>query len=477
MSRRCVSLRVVCAASLCLLARPLSAQPLRAAHATNALRDLNNSVEDLVRRVSPAVVQILATGYGRREGADSDSSLDIVRQRSVGSGVVIDAAGYIVTNAHVVAGAVRLQVVVAVPDPDETPVRSLSSLRTKTFEARVVGAANDIDLAVLKIDATNLLPVPIADYDKLRKGDLVFAIGSPGGLRDSVSMGIVSAVARQLEPDSPLVYVQTDAPISPGSSGGALVNVDGELVGINALIMSRTGGNEGLGFAIPSSVVAAAYQKLRTSGRLERDDIGLYVQTVTPALARGLGLGRDWGVVVVDILDGGPADAAGVRVQDIVTSVDGKPTTSVPLLAMQLGTHHRPDRVTLGVLRGSDELAIDVAIVQSALDVGGSSGARHLDIKPIEKLGILTVKIDDTMWLPIPGLRIRSGLVVVARPDNWAGPDCPVAVGDVIHAVNGTAVHDVESVESIVSALERGHPIVLQIERDGQLMFVAFERD
>jgi len=143
----------------------------------------------------------------------------------------------------------------------------------------------------------------------VRKGDIVFALGSPGGLRDSVSMGVVSTAARQLDPDSPLVYIQTDAAINPGNSGGPLVNVDGELVGINTFILSQSGGNQGLGFAIPSAVVAAAYPKLRKYGHLQRDDIGVSVQGVTPLLASGLELPQDWGVIVADVLEGGPPNA------------------------------------------------------------------------------------------------------------------------------------------------------------------------
>src|ERR1700704_392417 len=277
---------LTCAASLLLAARGASAQPAHAAHSMSALRELNNSVEALVRRVSPSVVQVVVTGYGPRGGVDGDSSFEIVRQVTVGSGVILDPDGYIVTNAPVVPGAVRLQVVLSASSADDTPARVLGGA-TKTFDARIVGVVKDIDLAVLKIDAANLIALTIGDYDTVHKGDIVFALGSPGGLRDSVSMGVVSTAARQLDPDSPVVYIQTDAAITPGNSGGPLVNVDGELVGINTFIFSQSGGNQGLGFAIPSAVVAAAYPMLR-DGHWQRDDIGVSVQGVTPTLAAGL---------------------------------------------------------------------------------------------------------------------------------------------------------------------------------------------
>ncbi len=155
---------------------------------------------------------------------------------------------------------------------------------------------------------------------------MVFAFGSPEGLRNSVTMGVVSAVARQPDPDSPLVYVQTDTPINPGNSGGPLVDADGGLVGINTFILSSSGGNQGLGFAIPAGVVAYAYPQLVKYGHIHEPEIGAILQTITPELAAGLHLARDFGVIVSDVAPGGPADQAGLRIQDIIISVDGNPT-------------------------------------------------------------------------------------------------------------------------------------------------------
>ena len=472
--RRLFGACLACAAML-LVPRASSAQPTHAASPTSALRELNRSVEALVRRVSPSIVQVVVSGYGPREGASGDSPFEIVRQLTVGSGVILDPDGYIVTNAHVVAGAQRLQVVLSISPDDDTPARAPGA--TKRFDARIVGVVNDIDLAVLKIDAANLHALAIADYDTVRKGDIVFALGSPGGLRDSVTMGIVSTVARQLDPDSPLVYIQTDAPINPGNSGGPLVNVDGELVGINTFILSQSGGSQGVGFAIPSAVVAAAYPKLRKYGHLRRDDIGVRVQAVTPALASGLHLPRDWGVIVADVLEGGPAERAGIYVRDIITSVDGKPTTSVPLLSMQLNTHTEPDHVAVGVLRGDTEYTVDVEVVHLNTDLARLSDMVHFDLKPIDKLGILTVEINDAIGSLLPSLRIPSGLVVAARIEGVRGPALSIAAGDVIHAINGTPVLGVEDLVSALKGIEARCPIVLQVERDGSLSFITFELD
>ncbi len=237
------------------------------------------------------MVQVLVTGYGPVEDSGrGDTDVVIGRQRSMGSGVIIDPDGFIITNAHVVSGAQRVQVVVPAAHATEPALRSLISARGRTVDARVVGIATEVDLALLKIEMTGLPALPLANYDEVHQGQMVFAFGSPEGLRNSVTMGVISAVARQPDADHPMVYIQTDAPINHGNSGGPLVNVDGEVVGINAFILTDSGGSQGLGFAIPSAVVSVAYPQLRKYGHLHRSEIGVQVQTITPDLARGLWL-------------------------------------------------------------------------------------------------------------------------------------------------------------------------------------------
>ena len=270
MSMKASVLFSVLSAVLLLIASPAFAQgATRLAAKAGLLRELNASVEDLTARVALSVVQVVVTGYAAvDERTRGESGLVIGRQRSIGSGAIVDPDAYIITNAHVVAGARQVQVVVHRDTTADGPVRSLALLAGQTVDARVVGTATDIDLALLKIDLTGLPALPLANYDAIRQGELVFAFGSPQGLRNSVSMGVVSSVARQVEPDSPTIYIQTDAPINPGNSGGPLVNIDGELVGLNTFILTESGGSQGLGFAIPSAIVAAAYPQLRKYGHL-----------------------------------------------------------------------------------------------------------------------------------------------------------------------------------------------------------------
>src|SRR5262249_51006454 len=209
----------------------------------NPLTQLAAALKALTARVSPAVVQVLVTGYGPAPSRSAGDAVLYTRQQGLGSGVVLDPSGYIITNAHVVKGAERVQVVFTKPDRSARAVPPVDE--EAVLPATVVGLTDYFDLALLKVEATGLPSLPFADFHTVTQGQVVVAVGSPLGLDNSVTMGVVSSVARQARPDSPIVYVQTDAPINPGNSGGALVDVEGRLVGINTLILSQTGGNEG----------------------------------------------------------------------------------------------------------------------------------------------------------------------------------------------------------------------------------------
>jgi serine protease Do len=471
--RRTVVLPLTCAA--CLLGSPgLFAQTQPRTSVFGPLQQFSRAVEALVTRVSPSVVQVLVTGYGSREGSRTDSDLVISRQQSLGSGVIIDADGYIFTNAHVVTGAQRVEVVVPIPSSNETPVQSLVSGRGRTWEARIVGLAPEFDLALLKIEAKGLAALPIANYDQLRQGEIVFAFGNPSGLPNSVTMGVISAVARQTDPDDPRVYIQTDAPINPGNSGGPLVNVDGELVGLNTFVLSESGGNQGLGFAIPSAIVSMAYAPLRKYGHLHRGQIGMNVQAITPNLASGLGFTRDEGVIVSDVAPGGPADAAGLKVQDIILSVDEQPLDNVPSLVFQLYTRQPGEQVTLGVLRGSQTLFLKVAIIEVPQESVALTDLVDPDKSFLSALGIFGVQMDGTIAPMLLGLRVPSGVIVTARAPESRSADVPLAAGDVIHAINGTLVSTLDGLRSALDRLKRHSAVVLQIERAGKLMFIAF---
>ena len=352
----------------------------------SAADELSHSTEALARAVSPAVVQIFTTSYVASAGIVAKAADLVTAQRASGSGVIVDRAGYIVTNAHVVAGAKRVSVSIALPVDGP----SILSARSQEVDASIVGFDLETDLAVLKVDARDLAALPFGDSDQLRAGQIVMAFGHPRGLDNSVSLGIVSAVARQLEPESPMIYVQTDASINPGGSGGPLVDLRGQIVGINSLILSQHGGSEGLGFSAPSNIVRTVYEQIRQFGRVRRGDIGIRPQTITPTLSRGLGLAVERGVVLADVMPGSPADRAGLKAGDLVLSLDGKRMDNGRQLDINLYRHVVGDVVTVELLRDGLVERRRVAVAERR-DLSGLSNAVDPREHIVPRLGILGI--------------------------------------------------------------------------------------
>ncbi len=442
----------------------------------NELHRVDASIGELIRTVSPSVVQILVTGYGtQEEGEHGNTGVVIGRQRAIGSGFIIDPSGYIITNAHVVKGAQRVQVVLSSINSDDS-LDSMLSAKTNIAPARVVGVTPEIDLALLKIDVPGLRALKLANYRNLRQGELVFAFGSPEGLRNSVTHGIISTVARQTDPDATMVYIQTDAPINPGNSGGPLVDVNGDVVGVNTFIFSQSGGNEGLGFAIPCGVLNIAYQQLRKFGHLHRPEIGISVQTITPALADGLKLPRKFGLVISDVLPGGPSEAAGLRIGDVLHAIDGKAAASVPYVSFHLLSRESGDKVHLDVLRQNLKLSFDVALMDPPKDMDQITALADPEKNLVPTLGILAIEIDKKVAAMAPDLRDPFGIIVAARAAG-ATAEVPLTTGDVIRTLNGEPMTTLDRLRNALKALPPGAAVALQIQRDSKLMYVAFTLD
>ncbi|HEX7331018.1 MAG TPA: trypsin-like peptidase domain-containing protein [Pyrinomonadaceae bacterium] len=466
---------VVLATCLPALAQRPATTPKNPPPVVDPLDQFNASVEELVKRVWPSVVQIQVSSYGPREESDRGNTNVIVgRQRSVGSGFVIDPEGYIMTNAHVVSGAQRIQVVLPPGNADGSLTTALSG-RTRTVPARLVGFSTEIDLALLKIEA-QVPALPLATYTKVRQGEIVFAFGSPGGLRNTITRGIVSAVARQTDPDSPLIFIQTDAAINPGNSGGPLVNAKGEVVGVNTFILSQSGGSEGLNFAIPCATARTVFKHFRKYGQLRRQEIGIGIQTITPILATSLGLPRDFGVIVSDVMPGSPAEAVGVKPGDILESIDGQPADNLPTVNYMFRLRDSTDNVQLVVLRGGTQQSFSVPAVEVQSEFDSVSAMADPERNLVAPLGILGIEIDQRILSVAKGLRAPYGIIVAARAAG-ATTEVPLAVGDVIRDLNGKPMTTLETLRSTLRSLPRGTPVTLQVQRERKLMYLAFTLD
>ena len=452
-------------------------KPDESSSAANALVQLNNALEGLAAKVSPAVVQILVTGYGpihEESRTQTSHTALIVRQQAVGSGVIVDPNGYIITNAHVVEGAQRIRV--ALPLPMDTG-RVVPLGKRRIIEARLVGAHKETDLALLKIDETDLPTLPLLSRQRPRVGQLVFAIGSPEGLQNSVTMGVVSATARQADPDKPITYIQTDAPINPGNSGGPLVDMNGSVIGINTFILSTGGGSEGLGFAIPARIVDFVYESLRKHGHVHRVEIGAGAQEITPTMAEGLHLAQRWGVIIADVKPDGPAAAAGLQVQDIVLMADDRRIETLPAFSSALYLHRLDEVLKLEVLRGEQKKTLYVPAIEHRDQMDQLFDTADPDTSLVPRLGILAIDFTGDLHKQLASLRIPSGVIVLGRAADLITPDTGLQTGDIIHALNTTSITSMDVLRAAVLALKPGDPVVLQVERADGLTYLSFEME
>jgi serine protease Do len=422
------------------------------------------------------VVQILVTGYGPVEKDGHTDKLKVVRQHAIGSGVIVDPDGYIMTNAHVVDGAQRVQVVV--PLSGSTSAFGLEPVHSQQiFDAKIVGRHKQSDLALLKIEASRLPAIPLRADLRVRQGELVLAVGSPEGLRNSVTMGVVSSVARQTDANDPMFYVQTDAPINPGNSGGPLVDLDGNLVGINTFMLTEGGGSEGLGFAIPASIVHFDYENLRKYGQVHRVAFGALAQTITPTLAAGLGLSRSWGVVISNVSSGGFARNAGIEVGDIVLAIDARPIDDFPSFIAALYLHPKDQAMKIDLLRDAKEISVLVPVTVHQESIDDFSDVPDLQRTFLPQLNIFVTDIDQTIKPLLHGDHDDSGVVVVAESGDQNALDTGVRAGDVLRALNRTPLQSVSQLQATIRELKAGDPVVLQVERGGKLQYIAFQLD
>ena len=387
-----------------------------------------------------------------RQAPRSNRPESEAQPRGVGSGFILSPDGFIMTNAHVVDGAD--EVLVTLPDKRE-------------FRARIVGADKRTDVAVVKIQATGLPAVKVGDVSRLRVGEWVMAIGSPFGLDNTVTAGIVSA--KQRDTGDFLPFIQTDVAINPGNSGGPLINMRGEVVGINSQIYSRSGGFMGISFAIPMDEAIRVSDQLRASGRVSRGRIGVQIAPVTKDVAESIGLGKAQGVLVRGVEEGSPAEKAGVEAGDIIVRFDGKVIEKPADLPRAVGNTRPGNRVTLTVFRRGAQRDLSVTVAE--LEPEKPSGVVAEKKSPPATVAHLGLTLSDLSDAQRKEARIRAGVRVDAAVD--AAARAGIREGDLILAVANSEVASVQAFEALVARIDKSRPLSLLIRRGSAVDFVT----
>jgi Do/DeqQ family serine protease len=436
-----------------------------------------SSYAPVVDNVMPAVVTIRVEKKAQMIPTDSQFPDDMLRrffgpnvqiprqprgvQRGLGSGVIVSQDGYILTNNHVVDGATEVRVEL----PDK-----------RTFTAKVVGTDPPTDLAVVKVDASRLPTLTLGDSDAVQVGDVVLAVGNPLGIGETVTSGIISAKGRQtsLGDDGYENFLQTDAAINHGNAGGALVNTNGQLIGINSQIVSPSDGNIGIGFAIPSNMAKNVMDQLIKSGTVRRGMLGIRVQAISPDMATAMSLPSTQGAVVSDVDSGSPADHAGLEQGDVITKFNGKPVSDSNQLRNMVASTQPGTKVSLEVLRHGRTENVDATLGELKGDNAPRSHSSSSDDNGNGKYGLsvqpLTPDIADQLQLP----RTTKGVVVASVDPDGVAAESGIAEGDVIEKVNGKTVSTVDELKSALDS-NNGKPSLLVVNKKGTDVFITLK--
>jgi serine protease Do len=430
-----------------------------------------DSYADLLSRVAPAVVTVRSqqmvqqTQFPfddpglRRFFGDRMPRQQPRRSSGLGSGVVITEDGYVLTNEHVVSGAQK--VVVELSDG-------------RSFDGKIIGADKPSDLAVLKVPATGLKTLPLGNSDSARVGDVVFAVGNPLGIGQSVTMGIVSAKGRVSGTGEGSFedFIQTDAPINQGNSGGALVNTRGELIGINSQILSPVGYNIGIGFAVPVNMARNVMDQLVKTGTVKRGMLGVTVQTVNADLAKSLGLSQLTGAIVSDVQAGSPAAKAGIEQGDVILAVDDNPVDSSNSLRNHVAPLGPDATVKLTVVRNGSNREVTVKLAELPAERADGRGPSGGAEEPTSGHGLSVQPLTPELARQL-GVEGRSGVVVAEVAPDGPAAEAGLQEGDVITRANGQAVTSASELRSALAANRGEKPSLLLVVRDGRNLFLT----
>ncbi|HEY7601027.1 MAG TPA: DegQ family serine endoprotease [Methylomirabilota bacterium] len=427
----------------------------------------------LAEKLTPAVVNVRTTGEARRQRAPQipepfrrffpqppeGGGEREQRPRGVGSGFIIDADGYIVTNHHVIDGTKGVEVTLT---------------DGRTFPARVVGSDAETDVALLKIEATGLPSVPLGASSELKVAEPVMAIGNPFGLDHSVSVGIVSAMGRFIGQGRFDDFIQTDAAINPGNSGGPLINTRGEAVGINSAIVSRGGGFQGIGFAIPVDLAKPILSQLRGAGKVTRGWLGVSIQPLTQELAKSFGLTGTQGALVASVSEDSPAARAGLKEGDVIVTFDGKPVEAPRVLPSMVANTPIGRPVPVGIVRDGARQTVTVTVgnLSDSREAKAAPAEKSAESRATEKLGLELQELTPELAKQL-GVEGAKGVVVTqVKPDSPAA-QAGLAAGDVIREVNRMPVQGLEDIEKGLARGPDGGQVLLRVERDGSQRYVV----
>jgi serine protease Do len=377
------------------------------------------------------------------------------RQRSLGSGFIVDSDGSIITNNHVVENASKIVVKLSNDDQE--------------YDAKVIGRDTKTDIAIIKINAkTSLSAGTLGDSDRLDVGEWVVAIGNPFGLDSTVTSGIVSAKGRHIGQGPYDNFIQTDASINPGNSGGPLINLRGEVVGINTAIFSRTGGNIGIGFAIPINLVKELLPQLRGKGKVTRGYLGVLIQKVTPEIAESLGMDKGYGALVANVSKDGPAEKAGIKVGDVITEFDGREVKDSGDLPIIVARTPVDKKVRMKVLRDKKELDLSVAV--------GELKDEEIVASVPEKgeLGLTVQRLTPQMAEGL-GLEKTEGVVVTAVEPGSVADEAGIRRGDVVMEVDRKAIRNVDDYKKAVAGARKGRGVLFLVRRGDSTLFLALK--
>jgi len=462
----------------------LMTAPASTEQSTSSLRDLNNAFVEISEKASPAVVTVFTDKvlkvnqmsnpfffnspfedffgdfFGRKQPQQPQQQQPEQReyhQRGMGSGVIISEDGYILTNNHVIADADTIQVRMS---------------EKKTYAAKIIGTDPKTDIALIKIDAKHLPTIKVGDSDQLRVGEWVLAIGSPlsENLEHTVTAGIVSAKGRSnLGLADYEDFIQTDAAINPGNSGGALVNIDGELVGINAAIVSQSGGFQGIGFAVPINMAKQVMESLLKNGTVVRGYLGIYIQDVDENMAKAMDLPEPTGALVADLEKDGPGDKAGLKHGDVIIEMNGAKITSSTELRNTIASMAPDSKITLKVLRDGKEIELHAKLEKQKAEETSPAAAQKIE----KKLGFDVVTLTKDLAAKYELDRSLKGVVITEIRSDEAY-NAGLKEGDLIVSVNRQTVENVDDFSKAVADLQKGDAVMLRVVRGERAFFVAF---